>query len=267
MNTSRFWQCNSSRICTPRQPARERRGRDTGRGHSRLHILATRTVLAGVAVLPLGSASGAAASGVLASDSCLAAISVPSISITESSPGMFLWVQGTLTQACNSSDAKWDAYSGSQKGGSWDFAGTTTANWPLPYDSGPVGHYAALPAGAVDGAGNPVPQAQAGFAIKFGSRTRIKGYRSGGYVHVRAHVSRFNWSLNGGYGAWQPSVNRNVDFYEWSHGGWVRIGSLATGADGWTGSLRVLAPAKHSFYAHVIQTTTIWGARSCIIGR
>jgi hypothetical protein len=267
MSRSRFWLGNSSRERTPRQPARERRGRDTGRDHRTLYSLATLTVLAGVAVLPLGAASGAAASGVPASDSCTATISVPSISITQSSPGMFLWVQGTLTRACNSSDAKWDAYSGTQKGGSWDFAGTPTANWPLPYGSGPVGHYAALPAGAVDGAGNPVPQAQAGFAIKFGSRTQIKGYHSGGYVHLRAHVSRFNWSLNGGYGAWQPSVNRNVDFYEQSHGAWARIGSLATGTDGWTRSMRVRAPDTHNFYAHVIQTTTIWGARSRTIDR
>jgi len=122
-------------------------------------------------------------------------------------------------------------------------------------------------AGAVDGAGNPVPQAQASFAIKFGSRTQVTGYRSGGYVHRRAHVSRFNWSLNGGYGARQPSVNRNVDFYEQRDGTWVRMGSLGTGADGWTGSLRVLAPVTHNFYAHVIQTTTIWGARSRTIGR
>ena len=268
MNRSRFWLRNSSRERTPRQPARERCGRDTGCDQRRLHMLATLTVLAGAAVLPLGSASGAAAaSGVPASDSCVATISVPSISITQSSPGMFLWVQGTLTQACNASDAKWDAYSGSHKGGSWDFAGTPTASWPLPYGSGPVGHYAALPAGAVDAAGNPVPQAQAGFAIKFGSRTQITGHRSGGYVQMRAHVSRFNWSLNGGYGAWQPSVNRNVDFYEQSHGAWVHIGSLATGADGSTGSLRVLAPVTHNFYAHVIQTTTIWGARSRTMNR
>jgi hypothetical protein len=86
-------------------------------------------------------------------------------------------------------------------------------------------------------------------------------------VDLRAQVSRFNWSLNGGYGAWQPSVNRNVDFYEHSHGSWVRVGSLATGGDGWTGSLRVVAPDTSSFYAHVIQTTTIWGARSRSIDR
>jgi hypothetical protein len=180
---------------------------------------------------------------------------------------MFLRVQGTLTQACNATDAKWDAYTGSPTEGSWDFADTATASWPLPYGSGQVGHYEAVPAGAVDQAGNPVPQAPAGFAIKFGSQTRIQGYRSGRHVHLRANVSRFNWSLNRGYGAWQTSVNRNVDFYEWRHGGWVRIGSLATGADGWTQSLSVLAPAKHSFYAHVIQTTTIWGARSRTIDR
>ena len=133
--------------------------------------------------------------------------------------------------------------------------------------AGRLRHYAALPASAVDAAGDPVPQAQAGFAIKFGSRTQITGYRFGGYVQMRAHVSRFNWSLNGGYGAWQPSVNRNVDFYEQSHGAWVHIGSLATGADGSTGSLRVLAPVTHNFYAHVIQTTTIWGARSRTMNR
>jgi hypothetical protein len=224
-------------------------------------------VLAGAAaVLAPAAASGAASRGAVG-DGCVAAISVPSVSITQSSPGMFLWVQGTLTRACGASDAKWDAYSGSRKGGSWDFAGTTTASWPLPYGSGPVGHYAALPAGAVDAAGNPVPQAPAGFAIKFGSRAQIQGYRSSRYVHLRAHVSSFNWSLNSGYGAWQPSVSRNVDFYEWSHSGWVRIGSLGTGADGWTGSLSVLASARHSFYAHVIQTTTIWGGRSRTIGR
>jgi hypothetical protein len=261
MNKTGFWPCNSSRERTPRKPAKRRRG------HRRLPGLAALTMLAGVAVLLLGSASRAAASTTPASDSCVATINVPSVSITDSSPGMFLWVQGTLTQACNASDAKWDAYSGSHNSGSWDFAGTTTASWPLPYGGGPVGHYAALPAGAIDGVGSPVPQAQAGFAIKFGSRTRIQGSRSSRYVDLRAQVSRFNWSLNGGYGAWQPSVNRDVDFYEYSHGGWVHIGSLATSADGWTGSLRVLAPTTSSFYAHVIQTTTIWGARSRTIDR
>jgi hypothetical protein len=261
MNRSRFWLSNSSRERTPRGPARERRGRDAGRGHRGQYSLAALTVLAGAVLAP------ATASGAAASDSCVATISVPSVSITDSSPGMFLWVQGTLTQACGASDAKWDAYSGSHKGGSWDFAGTTTGTWPLPYGSGQVGHYSALPAGAVDGAGNPVPQAQAGFAIKFGSRTQITGSRSGSYVYLRGHVSRFNWSLNGGYGAWQPSVNRNVDFYEQNQGSWVRIGSLATGGDGWTGSLPVLAPAGQKFYAHVIQTTTIWGARSRSIDR
>ena len=54
---------------------------------------------------------------------------------------------------------------------------------------------------------------------------------------------------------------------EQSHGAWARIGSLATGADGWTRSMRVLAPVTHNFYAHVIQTTTIWGARSRTIDR
>jgi hypothetical protein len=261
MNRSRLWLRNSSRERTPRRPAGERRGRNAGRGHRGRYSLAALTVLTGAAVLAPATASGAAAS-----DSCVATISVPSVSISDSSPGLFLWVQGTLTRACGAADAKWDADSAS-KGGSWDFAGTTTASWPLPYGSGQVGHYAALPAGAVDGAGNPVPQARAGFAIKFGSRTRIKGSRSGSYVYLRARVLRFNWSLNGGYGAWQPSVNRNVDFYEQNHGGWVRIGSLGTGGDGWTGSLPVLAPAGQKFYAHVIQTTTIWGARSRTIDR
>ncbi len=195
MNRSRLWPCNSSPERMARWPAGQRHGRDAGRGHRGLSSLAALIVLAGAAaVLAPAAASGAASRGAAVGDGCVAAISVPDVSITQSSPGMFLWVQGTLTRACGASDAKWDAYSGSRKGGSWDFAGTTTASWPLPYGSGPVGHYAALPAGAVDAAGNPLPQVPAGFAIKFGSRAQIHGYRSSRYVHLRAHVSTFNWS-------------------------------------------------------------------------
>jgi hypothetical protein len=216
--------------------------------------------------LALASAAGAAPSGIAASASCVATINVSTIRITQSSPGGFLQVQGTLTQSCGASDAKWDADSVS-KGGSWDFAGTTTASWPLPYGSGQIGHYAVVPAGAVDGAGNPVPQAPSEFAIKFGSQTRITGSRSGSDVYLRARVVRFNWSLNGGYGAWQPSVNREVEFYEQNHGSWAHIGDLATGSDGWTGSLPVLAPAGQKFYAHIVMTPTLSGARSRTIDR
>jgi hypothetical protein len=42
---------------------------------------------------------------------------------------------------------------------------------------------------------------------------------------------------------------------------------LATGSDGWTGTVPVLAPAGQKFYAHVVMTPTISGARSRIIDR
>jgi hypothetical protein len=276
MNTSRFQRQRRAGEYLPGGPtgaaAQGLRSRPAGRRHRVLHGLATLTVLAAVAVLPIGAAgaamaSTARASGGPASDSCVAAISVPNVSITQSSPGMFLWVQGNLAQACNASGAAWDADYNSQKRGSWDFSQSSTASWPLPYGSGPIGRYQAVPAGAADAAGNPVPQAATSFAIKFGSRITIEGYRSGAQVYVRAHVSRFNWNRNGGYGAWQPSVNRDVDFYEWRNGGWSFRHSLATGANGWTPYLRIHAPATRSFYAHTIQTPAIWGARSHNLNR
>ena len=271
MTTSRFWQRHSSREGTPRQPAGKPCERDTSHRRPRLHSFAALTVLAGVAVLPLGAAqaasAGGAAHGSKASAGCPAEIKVPNVGIHQSSPGMFQEIQGTLVQSCNAADAKWHADYNSQTQGTWDFAGTATALLPLPYGSAHMGRYQVLPAGAVDEAGNPVPQAAASFVVKFSSRSQIKGYRSGSYVHLRAHASRFNWSLNRGYGAFQPSVNRDVELYEWSHGAWVDIASLGTGADGWTASVRVRAPAEHKFYAQVLQTTSIWGASSRTIDR
>jgi len=272
MNTPRFRRQRRAREFLPggSAGAAAERPRHAGRRRRTLIGLAVLSVAAGVAVLPLegpGTAIAGTKAAKAARDGCTAQISVPNVSITASSPGMFQWVQGTLVQACNAADAKWDAQHGSQAQGSWDFADTATATWPLPYGSGRLGPYQAVPAGAVDAAGNPVPQAAASFGIKFGSRVKIKGYRAGRVAHLRARVTRFDWSLNGGYGGWQPSVNRDVKFYEWHHGHWVFLITVATGADGWTRNINVLAPTRRSFYAHVIQTTTIWGARSYNIRR
>jgi hypothetical protein len=249
-------------------PTRGLKSRRPGRRHRALYGLATLTALAGAAVLPLGAAGAATAGAATASDSCIAQIQVPDVSITASSPGMFRWIQGTLVQSCNAADAKWDAQLSSQTNGSWDFHNTSTANWGLPYGLGRMlGSYQVVPAGAVDGAGNPIQQATTSFGVKLGSRVQMKAYRIGRVVYLHAQVSRFNWNRNGGYGAWQPSVNRDVKFYIWQGGGWVLEGSLATGADGWTRSFNILVPHRHAFYAHAMQTPIFWGGRSHNLSR
>jgi hypothetical protein len=214
------------------------------------------------AVLPMGITSAARVSD----SQCPAEISVPNVSITQSSPGMFDWVQGHLARACDASDAKWDAYydppsGGAQKVGAWDFPQVSTASWGFALGSGPLGSYTARPAGAADADGNPVAQAATHFAIKLGSRVYLGGYRSGSYVYVHAHVLRFNWSLTGGYGAWQRSAGRTVSFYDRRSGEWFYDSSLTTGPHGWTGYLRIYAPSQRSFGAHVLQTATVWDAR------
>ena len=177
-------------------------------------------------------------------------------------------IQGTLTQSCGASDAKWDAYSVSQARAGGDFAGTTTADWPLPDGSGQIGHDAALPAGAVDGAGNPVPQARAGFAIKSGGRTRITGSRSGSDVYLRARVLRFNWSLNGG--------SRRLGSRR-STATWSSISrAMATGFASATWALVATGGLGRCLSGHrpgrrstpmSFRPTTIWGASSRTIDR
>jgi hypothetical protein len=70
----------------------------------------------------------------------------------------------------------------------------------------------------LDPASGDYPYRGTRFYIRFGSRTWVQGYRSGTYVHLRGYVSRFNWNLNNGYGAYQPSKGRTVNFYEHTGG-------------------------------------------------
>lgn len=268
MNTRRFRQLKplgKPVTATPDGSARHRPRAARG-GHRTLLGLAALSVATGTAMLTLVPAGAAQAAG-----GCTARISVPNVSVTQSSPGMFRWVQASLVQGCGASSAQWDAYyntpSTSNKEGSWDFGQNRVASWPLPFGSGPIGTYEALPAGAVGDGGTPVPQATTYFAIKFGSRTRIGGYRSGNWVNVRAHASRFNWSRNGGYGAWQQSAGRSVNFYDWRNGRWFRDQNQITGPNGWTPYLRIYAPTQRSFHAHASQTPSFWGALSSNIDR
>jgi hypothetical protein len=94
----------------------------------------------------------------------------------------------------------------------------------------------------------------------------VSGYRSGHYVYVRAHVTRFNRNLDFGLGGWQNSAGRNVQFSEYIHG-WRLAGSKSTGSNGWTAYLRIYAPTRRSFRAYVSATTTFAAALSSSISR
>ena len=73
----------------------------------------------------------------------------------------------------------------------------------------------------------------------------MQGYRSGNYVHLRGYVSRFNWNLNNGYGAYQPSKGRTVNFYEHTGGAWKPVGTVLTGPDGYTAYISIYPPSRH----------------------
>jgi len=193
--------------------------------------------------------------------SCTTTISVPNISVTSSN---LYNVKGTMNSCA--ATAYWDMDGGSgysQTVSGWIFNSTHHTDYAY-YVPGadPLGSYKAAGTGAYDSSFNPVPQANASFAIKLGSRISLSGYRSGSYVYLRAHVTRFNPALNYGLGGWQASANRYVAFYDYRSTGWHLSGYKYTGSNGTTAYLRIYQPGHHYFLAKVGQTWAIWNATS-----
>jgi hypothetical protein len=214
--------------------------------------LAAATLAAGVGVAPLTAAHA---------DSCVSTITVPDVTITQSSPGMFDRVSAHWAQPCGNTSAQWNAQHAAdgQIKGSWRFTATDPDQaWPLPYgDRSYLGLYHTI----LDPSSGDYPYRGTRFYIRFGSHTWVQGYRSGNYVHLRAYVSRFNWNLNNGYGAYQPSKGRTVNFYEHTGGGWKPVGTGLTGADGNTAYISIYSPSRHWWGGKVLANTWLAQAR------
>jgi hypothetical protein len=193
--------------------------------------------------------------------SCAATIRVSNVSVTSTN---LYNVKGAMNSCA--ATASWDMDGGSgysQTVSSWIFSSTHHTDYAYYFPGiDPLGSYKAAGTGAYDGSFNPLPQTNAAFAIKLGSRISLSGYRSGSYVYLRAHVTRFNPSLNYGLGGWQVSTNRYVTFYDLRSTGWHLDGYKYTSSNGTTPYLRIYQPGHHYFLAKVGQTATIWNATS-----
>jgi len=214
--------------------------------------LAAATVAAGVLVAPLSAAHA---------DSCMSTITLPDVTVTQSSPGMFDWVSAHWAQPCGNTSAQWNAQhdADGRIKGSWRFAATAPDQaWPMPYgDSSYLGLYNTI----LDPSSGDYPYRGTQFYIRFGSHTWVQGYRSGNYVHLRGYVSRFNWNLNKGYGAYQPSEGRTVNFYEHTGGAWKPVGTVLTGSNGYTAYISIYSPSGHWWGDKVLANTWLAGAR------
>src|SRR6266702_3132616 len=91
---------------------------------------------AGVLVAPLSTAHA---------DSCVSTLTVPDVTVTQSSPGLFDWVSAHWAQPCGNTSAQWNAQDDQtgQIKGSWQFTGAGPDQaWPMPYgDSSYLGLY------------------------------------------------------------------------------------------------------------------------------
>jgi hypothetical protein len=220
-----------------------------------------RIVTGAAMMLAAVAAQGLSASAAHAA--CTATIKVANVSVTSVSPYN---VKGTANSCA--ATASWDMDGGSgysQTVGGWYFHGNSTDYSYFYPGASPLGAYKAAGTGAYDSNFNPLPQADSYFSIKLGSRITIRAYRSGSYVYVRAHVTRFSPSLNYGLGGWQRSIYRRVTFYDYRNGGWHADGTKYTNRWGTTVYLRIYAPSRRSFRAHVSQTATIWGHMSASV--
>jgi len=74
-------------------------------------------------------------------------------------------------------------------------------------------------------------------------------------------VSRFNWNLNNGYGAYQPSKGRMVNFYEYTGGAWKFVGALLTGSAGYTAYISIYAPTAHWWGDKALANNWLAGAK------
>ena len=206
----------------------------------------------GLATVPLTAAHA---------DSCVSTVTVADVTITKSSPGMFDQIGAHWAQPCGNTSALWnaDSESNGQTKGSWLFTDTAPdQTWPLPYgDNSYLGQYKAI----LDPSSGDYYFHVPFFYIRLGSRILVQGYRSGNYVHLRGYVSRFNWNLNNGYGAYQPSRGRAVNFYEHTGNGWKVVGVLPTGADGFTDYISVYSPSAHQWGDKVLASDTLAQAR------
>jgi hypothetical protein len=214
--------------------------------------VAATALAAGIVVAPLSAAQA---------DSCVSTITVPDVTVTQSSPGMFDWVNAHWARPCGNTSAKWNAQSNTngQIKGSWLFTDTAPDQaWPLPYgDNSYLGVYNTI----LDPSSGDYGYRGGQFAVRFGSRIWVQGYRSGNYVHLRGYVSRFNWHLNNGYGRYQPSKGRTVIFYEHTGGTWKSVGTRLTGSNGYTAYISVYSPPGHWWGDKVLANTWLAGAR------
>ena len=128
-------------------------------------------------------------------DSCVSTITVPDVTVTQSSPGMFDRVSGHWARPCGNTSAQSNAPHGadSQIKGSWRFAATAAdQGWPMPYgDRSYLGSYNTI----LDPSGGDYPLPPG--AVLHPVRLPYLGCRatgSGNYVHLRGYVSRFNFA-------------------------------------------------------------------------
>jgi hypothetical protein len=225
-------------------------------------IAALGLVSAATFAVPSSLIAPAAQAAGPAGGTCTTTISVANVYVNTTKT---LDVVGKWTALCTATIADWGMQGGPSYGqyvGGWNFkAGTTTIDAYYNPTLDPLGSYEALPMGAYDPSFDQVPQNTLYFSVKLSSTVTLSGYRTRGYVFVRALVKRFSTSANSGLGGFESWTNQPVKFSDF-HNGWVPAGTKWTTSTGYTKYVKIYAPTKRSFRATVAATGTVWGDTS-----
>lgn len=203
---------------------------------------------------------------------CPATISVPNVRVHNSSPEVW----GYVKSICNEdpSDAPcWSVRTNQHDNWSdyvdalcFDYS-APPSDWPGPYKAVfnfdpwtfPLG--VTYRAGWFDGttaSGDPVQFATTDFTVKLSTRDVTSGYRSGNYVYIRSHATRYNYKTD----TWVASADRSVTFFRYHNSVWQAKGTATTSAKGYTPYVKIWAPTKTTFRSQVSQTPKMWNATS-----
>jgi hypothetical protein len=166
-------------------------------------------------------------------------------------------IRATLGGDCAQSGAtyaSWDLYH--HKTG-WDgiliFDGTSTDYWDF-YDWDFKGGYDVRASAAWDNNHDDVAQNSSSTTVKFASGLTLTARRSGSYVTLTAHATRY-WPSTGTIRPWG---GKPVGFsFTTRSGHKYHVATRTTGPKG-NATVRVHTNRLHSYRAHVVGTPTVW---------
>jgi hypothetical protein len=220
-----------------------------------LKTIAKFSALAAAAALSVGLIAAPSQAATAASTDCPATVKLRNISVTSWS-----YVFNTaLSQTCNADWASWDVVDGQNAADSlllFDPASTDSDSLFI-FDTDAMGRWKLYPSFAFDPDSNEVAQATQYFYVKYGSRASIGGYRSGSYVYVRAHATRYSAYLGG----FTALGGRHVTFPYRSPGSstWHDAISSTTQSNGYTVYKKIYSSKAKYWRAIVTGTSTTWG--------